>query len=173
MQLATDRLLLRPFVLDDAPAVQRLVSAYEIAENTLLIPHPYPEGAATEWIGKHGTNPNNHVFAIVLRDAGEVLGAIGLDVQPDHDRGEIGYWIGVPYWGRGYMTEAARAVLGWAFESLCLNRVFAQHFTRNPASGRVMQKLGMKHEGSLRQHDKKWGEYLDVEVYGIVRSEWR
>lgn len=173
MQLATDRLLLRPFSMDDAPAVQRLVSAYEIAENTLLIPHPYPEGGAAEWIARHGTMPNNHVFAITLRDGGDVAGAIGLEVQPDHDRGEIGYWIGVPYWGRGYMTEAARAVLGWAFESLRLHKVFAQHFTRNAASGRVLQKIGMTHEGSLRQHDKKWDAYLDIEVYGILHSEWR
>src|SRR6478672_8384512 len=138
MQLATERLLLRPFTLDDAPAVQRLVAAYEIAEHTLLIPHPYPEGAAAEWISKLGTRPDNHVFAIVLGD--DVVGAIGLEVQPERGRGEIGYWIGVPYWGRGYMTEAVRAVLGWAFESLRLHRVFAMHFTRNHASGRVMQK---------------------------------
>ncbi len=112
MQLATERLLLRPFVLDDAPAVQRLVSAYEIAENTLLIPHPYPEGAAADWIARHGKTANNHTFAITLD--GEAIGAIGLDVQPEHDRGEIGYWLGLPYWGRGYMTEAGRAVLGSA-----------------------------------------------------------
>jgi [ribosomal protein S5]-alanine N-acetyltransferase len=171
MQLATERLLLRPFTLDDAPAVQRLVAAYEIAENTLLIPHPYPEGAAAEWISKLGTRPDNHVFAIVLE--GDVVGAIGLEVQRDHGRGEIGYWLGVPYWGRGYMTEAVRAVLGWAFESLRLHRVFAMHFTRNPASGRVMQKAGMRHEGSLRQHEKKWDAYIDVEVYGILDSDWR
>jgi [ribosomal protein S5]-alanine N-acetyltransferase len=171
VQIATERLLLRPFLPDDAPVVQRLVSAYEIAENTLLIPHPYPEGAAAEWIARHGKTPNNYIYAVTL--GGEAIGAIGLDVQPEHDRGEIGYWLGVPYWGRGYMTEAGRAVLGWAFESLELHRVFAQHFTRNPASGRVLQKIGMTHEGSLRQHDKKWGAYLDVEVYGIVHSEWR
>jgi ribosomal-protein-alanine N-acetyltransferase len=172
MELMTPRLLLRPFTAGDAPVVQRLCAAREIAENTLLIPHPYPDGAAAGWISKHGENPNSHVFAITLRDGGELLGAIGLDVTPAHDRGEIGYWMGVPYWSRGYVTEAARAVVGWAFEELGLKRVFAQHFTRNPASGRVMQKIGMKHEGSLRQHDKKWDQYVDVEVYGILRDEW-
>jgi RimJ/RimL family protein N-acetyltransferase len=171
MEIATERLLLRPFTPDDAPAVQRLVSAYEIAKNTLLIPHPYPEGAAAEWISRLGTNPNNHVFAITL--SGEVVGAIGLEIVPEHDRGEIGYWIGLPYWGRGYMTEAVRGVIGWAFHDLRLHRVFAVHFTRNPASGRVMQKAGMRHEGTLRGHDKKWGEHLDVELYGIAHSDWR
>jgi len=173
MQLATDRLLLRFFAPDDAPAVQRLAAAYEIAENTLLIPHPYPEGAAAAWIASHPRSPNNHVFAITLHDGGDVAGAIGLEAQPERGRGEIGYWIGVPYWNRGYVTEAARAVIGWAFESLGLHRVFAYHFTRNPASGRVLQKIGMTHEGSLRQHEKKWDQFLDVEVYGILHSEWR
>ncbi len=173
MQLATDRLLLRPFTLDDAPAVQRLAAAYEIAENTLLIPHPYPEGAAAEWIASQPRSANNHVFAITLLDGGDVAGAIGLEAQPEHGRGEIGYWIGVPYWNRGYVTEAARAVLTWGFESLGLHRIFAYHFTRNPASGRVLQKIGMKHEGTMRQHEKKWDEFVDVEVYGILHSEWR
>ena len=173
MQIATDRLLLRPFVLDDAPAVQRLASAYEIAENTLLIPHPYPEGAAAEWIAKQPTSADHHVFAITLRDGGDVIGAIGLEAHPERGRGEIGYWVGVPYWNRGYVTEAARAVIGFGFESLGLHRIFAMHFTRNPASGRVMQKLGMKHEGSLREHEKKWDVYVDVEVYGILHTEWR
>ena len=58
------------------------------------------------------------------------------------------------------------------FESLALNRIWAVHFVRNPASGRVLQKIGMKHEGRMRQHVKKWGEYIDVEMYGIVRSDW-
>ncbi len=171
MQLATDRLLLRPLHPDDAPAVQRLASAYEIAENTLLIPHPYPEGAAAAWIARP-RDPDHHVFAITLRDGGDLVGAIGLEAKPDHGRAEIGYWVGVPYWNRGYVTEAARAVLGFGFESLGLHRIFAMHFTRNPASGRVMQKLGMKHEGTLREHEKKWDVFVDCEVYGILHSEW-
>jgi len=172
MQLATERLLLRPFAMDDAPSVQRLAAAYEVAEGTLLIPHPYPEGAAAAWISKP-RDANHHVFAITERDVDEAIGAVGLEVEPTHDRGEIGYWLGVPYWNRGYVTEAVRAVLGFAFESLRLNRVFAMHFSRNPASGRVMQKAGMRHEGSMRQHIKKWDAYVDVEVYGILHSEWR
>lgn len=173
MQIVTERLLLRPFVLDDAPAVQRLASAYEIAENTLLIPHPYPEGAAAAWISKQPTSPDNHTFAITLRDGGDVIGAIGLRAEPDHGRGEIGYWIGLPYWNRGYVTEAARAVIGFGFESLGLHRIWAMHFTRNPASGRIMQKVGMKYEGRLREHEKKWDVFVDCEVYGILDSEWQ
>ena len=102
-----------------------------------------------------------------------LVGAVGLELQRDHDRAELGYWIGVPHRNRGYATEAARAVLGYAFETLGLHRVFAFHYSKNAASGRVLQKIGMTHEGRRRAHPLKWGEYLDNEVYGILRDEWR
>jgi ribosomal-protein-alanine N-acetyltransferase len=168
--LATERLILRPFTLADAPAVQQLAGAREVALNTLMIPHPYPDGAAEEWISKPRENVVN--FAITIREEGALAGAIGLVLDRANERAEIGYWIAVPYWNRGYATEAGRAVVRHGFEVLGVNRIYAEHFSRNPASGRVMQKLGMRHEGSLRQHIVKWGERIDVEVYGIVREEW-
>ena len=170
--LTTERLILRPFALSDAPAVQRLASDREIARNTLLIPHPYPEGAAEEWILGHDDQSNNHIFAIAPRDGGDVMGAIGLHVETYHRRAEIGYWLGVPYWGQGFVAEAAKAVVGYAFDELGMNRIFAFHFTRNPASGRVLQKIGMHREGTMRQHLVKWGEHVDVDYYGIVREDW-
>ena len=78
----------------------------------------------------------------------------------------MGYWIGKPYWNQGFGTEAALAILRYAFEQLGLNRVYAAHFRRNPASGRIMQKIGMTYEGRLRQHVKKWGDFEDMEYYG-------
>jgi ribosomal-protein-alanine N-acetyltransferase len=170
--LATERLVLRPFTLADAPAVQQLAGARAVALNTLLIPHPYPDGAAEEWISKHGERPDDVNFAITLRESDDLIGAIGLIVAREHDRAEIGYWIGVPYWNNGYATEAARAVIDYGFARLGLRRIFALYFTRNPASGRVMRKLGMQREGMLRQHVLKWGERIDVEIYGVVREEW-
>jgi len=170
--ITTSRLVLRPFTADDAPAIQRLAAAREVAATTLLIPHPYPEGAAAEWIAGHDDTSNNHIFAIAPRDGGEVMGAIGLHVDTNHDRAEIGYWIGVTYWNRGYVTEAANAIVDYVFNTLGLNRVFAFHFTQNPASGRVLQKIGMKREGTMRQHIVKWGEHVDVDYYGVVRGEW-
>jgi ribosomal-protein-alanine N-acetyltransferase len=169
--LETERLVLRPPDLADAPAIQRLAGAREVALNTLMIPHPYPDGAAEAWITKPRTQDEIN-FVITLRNGGDLAGGMGLIVHREHLRAEIGYWIGVPYWGRGYATEAGRAVVRYAFESLGLNRVFAEHFTRNGASGRVLQKLGMRHEGSLRRHLVKWGESIDVEVYGILREDW-
>jgi RimJ/RimL family protein N-acetyltransferase len=170
MILTTERLVLRPPDLADAPAIQQLAGAREVALNTLLIPHPYPEGAAEAWLGRPRSE-NDNVFILTLRGSGEIVGVMGLHVDPDHKRAEIGYWIGVPYWNRGYATEAARAVVRFAFEELGLNRVFAEVFARNPASARVLQKVGMRHEGTPRRHVVKWGEAIDVEMYGMLREE--
>ena len=174
-ELTTDRLHLRRFELSDAPEVRRLAGDRAIAATTLNIPHPYEEGIAEEWIGKHGPafeKDEAVSFAITVKQTEALVGAIGLHLVREHDRAELGYWIGEPYWGRGYATEAGRAVLGYAFEGLALNRVLARHFQRNPQSGRVLQKLGMKYEGRLRQHVEKWGVYEDVVVYGLLRSEY-
>ena len=172
--LTTERLILRPCVAGDAEAIQRLVSNIEIARNTLSIPHPYPDGGAAEWIAKHAERYEKSEeveFGIVIRDDDDLVGVIGL-LPKKHDRAEIGYWIGQPYWGRGYATEAARAVIGFAFGGMRLNRVEAAHFSRNPASGRVMQKAGMQYEGRRREAVLKWDEYLDTEMYSILRREW-
>jgi ribosomal-protein-alanine N-acetyltransferase len=169
--VVTERLLLRSFHRGDAPEVQRLAGAREIAAGTLTIPHPYPDGAAEAWIATHGKAADAMHVAIERREGDVLVGAIGLRYERAHNRAELGYWIGVPYWGNGYATEGATAVLRGAFE-LGLNRVYGFHFTNNPASGRVLQKIGMKHEGTRRQHSLKWGEYLDSEAYGILRSDW-
>ena len=84
----------------------------------------------------------------------------------------MGYWVGAPYWGRGYCTEAARAILRYGFEELGLHRIHAQHFARNPASGRVMQKIGMVYEGRQHEHVRKWDRFEDSDLYGILASDW-
>jgi [ribosomal protein S5]-alanine N-acetyltransferase len=174
--LYTKRLVLRPFSLADGPAVYDLVRAREIADTTLAIPHPYEDGMAETWIATHqeGFDKGGAVhFAITLRESGELVGAVGVVIKAEHNCAEIGYWVGVPYWGRGYCTEAVAAVLGYGFEERDLNRIYAYHFKRNPASGRVMQKNGMVYEGCLRQHVRKWDAYEDLMEYGILQEEWR
>jgi RimJ/RimL family protein N-acetyltransferase len=172
--LHTLRLILRPFSLSDAAEVQRHAGAWEIADTTLHIPHPYPDGAAEAWISSHPSrfkDGESAIFAIVESEQGILVGSIGLEISAGDTSAEIGYWIGRPYWNHGYCTEAARAVLGCGFERLGLNRIQARHFTRNPASGRVMQKIGMIHEGHLRQAVMKWGKYEDLELYAILSGE--
>ena len=112
-------------------------------------------------------------LGIALRTDGTTIGNIGLMFNLPHDNAEMGYWIGKPYWNQGYGTEAAGAVIRYAFEELGLNRVYATHFTRNPASGRILQKIGMIHEGRLRQQVKKWDAYEDLDHYGILKSEYK
>ena len=174
--IETDRLLLRPFSLADSAIVQRLAGDRAIASTTLNIPHPYEDGMAEEWIGTHQERFDQGeavLFAIVQRADGALVGSVGLEINRRHNRAELGYWIGKPYWNQGYCTEAAIAVVKYGFEALQLNRIHAFHLRRNPASGRVMQKIGMVHEGSLRKHAKKWEEFEDLEVYGILREDWR
>jgi ribosomal-protein-alanine N-acetyltransferase len=188
-RLYTPRLCLRPFVLSDAPRLQELVGDKRIAQMTATIPHPYPEGAAEIWMAPHekdALDGRQFTWAITLAgtrtpgreqaidETGHLVGCIGIGQHGDpvHGRGMIGYWIGVPYWNKGFATEAARAVVRYAFGHALYHKIMADHFAKNPASGRVMQKLGMTCEGTLRQHFNKWGEYLDVVYYGILAEEW-
>ncbi len=173
MVLETDRLWLRPLTSDDAGRVAELAGDREIAANTLSFPHPYDEKMATEWIAKRGPEAEagkSLVFAMVEKQ-GDLVGTLGLEFSADHNRAELGYRVGRPAWGRGLATEAARALIRYAFEELGLNRVEAHHLSRNPASGKVLEKCGMRHEGRLRQAILKWGEYEDIELYGILATD--
>jgi len=173
--LQTERLTLRGLLLSDAPVVKKLAGDREIAYNTLLIPHPYEEGFAERWIAERQIEFQKNgalTFGILLDKSNTLCGVIGLVTSRIHSHGELGYWVGVQHWNQGYCSEAAAAVVNYGFEALRLNRIWAAHFSRNRASGRVLQKLGMTHEGCLREHISKWGQYLDVEQYGILRSEW-
>ena len=176
--LETKRLILRPYETSDAPAVQRLAGAREVADMTLHIPHPYPDGLAEAWIARHPREwaaGKLATFAIEERDTGELTGTIGLVIDAGQASAEIAYWIAVPRWGRGYATEAGHAILDFAFDRLNVHRVQGRHFTRNPASGRVMQKLGMRYEGVMRQSMRRdaSGPVEDVAVYALLATDPR
>jgi ribosomal-protein-alanine N-acetyltransferase len=173
--LRTERLILRPFTPADADDVTALVGPREIAANTLSIPHPYDRSMAEAWLATHEDGferGESLVLAVTLREGGTLVGCVGLAIDAGHRRAELGYWTGVDFWGHGYCTEASAAAVRYAFESIGLHKVFARHLVRNPASGRVMQKLGMRHEGTLRGHVLKWGVHEDLEVYGLLRDEF-
>ena len=173
--LHTARLVLRPFTVADTPDVQRLAGEREIASTTLNIPHPYTEGMAEQWINTHQevyARGEAITFALVRRADHALIGSIGLRLSQPHARAELGYWIGIPFWQQGYCTEAAQAVVRYGFEVLRLHRIYASYLTRNPASGRVMQKIGMTYEGCVRQHVQKWGVFEDLALYGILQSEY-
>jgi [ribosomal protein S5]-alanine N-acetyltransferase len=178
--LETPRLRLRPLALADASVVQALAGAREVADTTIHIPHPYPDGLAEAWIGTHAAAwdaGQRATYAIVDAAHGETAdgalrGVVALTIEAAHARAELGYWVGAPYWGRGIATEAARALVGFGFARLALHRVQARHLTRNPASGRVMQKLGMRLEGVHREAFLKWGRYEDTAMYAVLDREW-
>lgn len=171
--LTTPRLVLRPFAPEDAAAVHAHLQDIEMARTTATVPHPYLEGAAEAWIAslaeKHAEGQTT--LAITLREGGTLVGSMSLQTERAHRRGELGYWVGRAHWGRGYATEAADALMRWGFRALGLHRVHAAHMSRNPASGAVLRKLGMRHEGTLRGHLLKWQMMEDLEVWGVLEDE--
>jgi len=177
--LTTENLVLRKFekTKEEATRVQLLAGDKRVSENTSNIPHPYPYEAAIVWISKNldkWEQKTGFTWAITLKeDPCQVIGAISLGgVDLVHSRAELGYWLGVDYWGRGIMTEAGNAVLAYSFEEIGLNKVWSQHYAKNPASGRVMQKLGMQLEGTMRQHIQKNGVFHDLIIYSILKPEF-
>jgi RimJ/RimL family protein N-acetyltransferase len=171
--LTTPKLTMRPFVLDDAEAVQRLAGDRNVALTTASIPHPYEDGMAEVWISGHQSRwevQESLTLALTIDTEG-VVGAAGLVLNMVHCRGEIGYWVGRDYWNRGYATEATLALIKYGFEELMLQRIQARYFLRNPASKRVMEKSGMQYEGVLRKYVLVRGSFEDLGVYSILKSE--
>lgn len=174
--LRTDRLTLRPFTLDDAADVRRYLSDAAVAQNTLTVPHPYPEGAAEEFIAAQApawAAGKRVTWAVTRKSDGALVGAIGLQLTRQHKRCEVGYWIAKPEWGHKYATEATRRVVAYAFDVLDLNRVEAHHFMENPASGRVMENVGMQVEGVHREVVWRDGRARDLRSYAILRADPR
>lgn len=169
--IETDRLRLRLFNSNDAVRVSELCNNYNLYKTTLSLPYPYPVECALSWIAKHEENFDAEIsfeFAVTDKKTDELYGCIGLLHSKTHKNGEMGYWIGEDYWNCGYATEAAVAVIKFAFEEKGYHRVFARHFASNPASGRVMTKAGMTYEGTQKQHIYKIDTYEDIVMYGIV-----
>lgn len=194
--LTTPRLILRPMLLEDAEVVEAHAGQREVARTTATIPHPYPEGSARPWIESHGRDfaqARGLVLAITLREtqgvlrqakeesqecmeaspAGPLIGCVGLANNLLHKRADLGYWMGLPWWGQGYVTEAALALIDFGFQKWDLERIQSHHLGNNPASGRVMEKIGMTREGILRRSFLKWGRFQDTIHYAILREDWQ
>jgi len=173
---ASSRLVLRPFVPTDAPLVQELLSDAQIAEGTLRIPHPYPDGAAAAWIATLAPKWEEGRFAawaLADTESDAVCGAISLRVTHAHRRAEVGYWVARAAWGQGYATDAVRAIIAYGFDVLELHRIEGHCYSENPASARVMQRAGMRHEGRVRGAVFRDGVARDLELYGILRTDPR
>lgn len=169
--LETARLTLRPYRESDIPELLPLIGTREVAATTLRIPHPYTEKDAKAFLALC-REPGKLWLAITLRDNGRQIGGVGLRIDEHHQHAELGYWLGAQYWGQGYATEAAHEMLRYGFEVLRLHRIFASHFKQNSPSGKILTKLGMRHEGCQREHLRKWDQFIDSELYGLLRHEW-
>jgi len=169
--LETPRLRLHPYTEADIPELLPLIGTREVAATTLRIAHPYTEQDAQAFL-ELAKVPDKLWLAITLRSDGRQIGGIGLRVEKQHQHAELGYWLGVPFWGHGYATEAAAEIVRYGFDTLALHRIFASHFKHNPASGRILKKVGMKYEGCQREHLLKWDRFVDSELYGLLRREW-
>ncbi len=173
--LKTDRLLLRGLKSEDVPRIQLLASDRKVSDTLLSILHPFEIEMAEQYVANKLSlvkNGEGICFAIILLAEDILVGLIMLKkIDQTHRSAEMGYWIGKEYWKKGYATEAAVAVINHGFGELSLQRIYAHCLGRNSSSGKVLSKLGMTHEGRLRQHILKGNEFEDVEIYGILRSE--
>jgi ribosomal-protein-alanine N-acetyltransferase len=172
--LRTQNLILRPFEISDARNVQKLAGDISIADTTLNIPHPYEDGMAEVFIAEVKQRHEDEVSfeaAIELKTLNQLIGAIGLiNISKRYQTAELGYWIGKPYWNKGYGSEAAKTMVDFGFSNLKLHKVYACHFKRNKSSARIMQKIGMKYEGTFKEHVRKWGHFEDLVYRAILRG---
>ncbi|KEQ17927.1 hypothetical protein GZ78_09900 [Endozoicomonas numazuensis] len=167
----TDRLHLRAFTLEDAQQVKTLAGEEQVARLTENIPHPYPDGLAEKWISSHEDlreNDSAFVYAITLKSSGELLGAIGLN-NASHTNAELGYWLGLPYWGQGYCTEAGQALIQHAFGQLPFNQIKARTLTKNKKSEQVLFRLGFRSTSEILEKVK--GELDTIKYFVIDRTQ--
>ena len=165
MFVRTARLLLRPGWIEDAPALVRAVGDEAIVRNTARIPWPYTLDDAEAYLGReqHPHEPNCLVF---VRTAGRPRLVGNVAISPDEHGHELGYWIARPYWGLGFATEAGAALLRAARESLKIERIHSGHFADNPASGRVLRKLGFRPTGeTVKRYSVARGGDVDCLVF--------
>ena len=146
-EIKTDRLILRPIGDRDAQNISTLAGDIDIARMTSTIPYPYPVISADFFIMTNRENRRRGLcynYAVTLRDNDQLMGVVGVFRRGEDTALELGYWIGKPYWNQGYTTEACSAVLREAQQSLGVTRIVAGVFVDNPASLKVLRKLGFK-----------------------------
>ncbi len=170
-RIETERLIISELEEKDIPFIVEYLQHRIYSDLTSNIPYPYTVEHAQFWLKMSKEAFENHTgFTFGIRNKeGQLIGAIGLHDRED-DKAEMGYWIGIPFWNKGYVTEAAKAMVDFGFKELDLNKIFATHFLHNPASGKIMEKIGMEKEALLKQHVKKDGEYHDLAMYSIFKD---
>lgn len=171
----TERLILRKFTVDDAQAMfENWANDKRVTRYLTWCPHESPEATKQLlelWCVAY-ENPNTYNW--VIEYEGSPIGNISVvRLSEKSEYAELGYCIGYAYWNKGFMSEAAKAVIDYLFAEIGVNRVGISHAVKNPASGVVAQKCSLTFEGTKREYFKTLaGEFLDISDYGIIRSEW-
>jgi 8-oxo-dGTP diphosphatase len=171
VRLQTERLILRAFAASDATVIAPLANDWEVVRFTAGMPHPYTEEAARDWIASRGED-DEITFAIVRRADGVFLGGFGVEPELEKRQAVVGYWLGKPYWGQGYASEALAAALDYAFASFDIDRVRASVVPENRASIRVMEKNGFRYDGIGLVPAPARGGPVAVEFRALTRAEW-
>jgi len=180
-KLLTERLILDQLIPADIPDIVSYAGNTKIVENTRTMPHPYYDEDAISWINianQGFKNKDHYIFAIRFIDTQAFMGGIGLTLDKENNRAELGYWLAEKFWGLGYTTEAVQAMLKFGFEELQLNKIYAVYLNTNLASGKVMIKNGMIKEAELKDHDVRRGKtvkddvYVTLLQYRLTKSEY-
>jgi RimJ/RimL family protein N-acetyltransferase len=166
--LETERLVLRAPRHDDVKAIALLANDRRVAENTARIPHPYGVGDAEQFIAAVNTGDGEVCFVITLHAT--PIGACGIDLRADGP--EIGYWLGVPYWGRGFATEAVRALIDHAFGELDHTALQSGARVSNPASRRVLEKCGFQWTGVRLCRIRAINSAAPIDRFRLDRGLW-
>jgi RimJ/RimL family protein N-acetyltransferase len=169
--LETRRLVLRAPQLGDAKAVAALANERRVAENTARIPHPYRLADAERFILGTKSDPDELTFLITLPND-TVLGACSISRSAENDAHEIGYWLGVPHWGKGFATEATRAMIDHAFTDLGLHVLTASARVTNPASRRIIEKCGFQWTGVGLCRIRALGSSVPIDRFRLERGIW-
>lgn len=176
IKIETERLILTEWGDDFENEKQFLLKNFNnlnVVKSLFNPPFPYTEENAEDWIRtrQKRMEEGNYCFKIIRKTDNKILGNINLDIREYKINGEVGYWIEEESWKNGYATEALKAVIDFGFKKLKLHKIYAKHYVDNPASGRVMQKCGMKYEGTQKEQILTHGVFHDLDFYGIVNKK--
>ncbi len=173
-EIYTKRLYMGEIREQDIPDIVKYANNKNIAKNTINLPSPYSVDHALEWIEmqKNGFESQKQmIFGIKKRDDDAFVGGVSLDLDFQHYKAEMGYWIAEPFWNKGFASEACKEIVNYGFFRLDLNKIYATHFLFNGASEKVLQKIGMTKEALIKQHVFMGDSFFDVNQYRILREE--
>ena len=173
--LKTQRIILRPFIIDDANNLSNLLKDKEVASTTLMLPYPCDVARAKEIIQRYIEERKIRIsmrWALIDCTSNEFMG--GIRLVPNHlfNSAEIGFWLGKKFWGKGFTFEASEKIIEFGFLKLNLNRIEAHSMVENIASIKLLKKLGFKQEGVHPELVMKWDEYKDVKTFGLLKKEY-